>query len=315
MDIRVIYVIPSIHLLYYMLCISVPFYTQRYHASIPLFGITFKTLKIMLQPTKEHLHPLNFVEKHTFALANWCNVHLKNYFIQWNALFMYTLIWFGLSRRLTVKGLENVADVTPSSSVLLASNHRTFFDFFVITWINFDRSNLPRRILFPVRANFFYTNYIGFCLNFVMGGCAMFPPIFREHEKKGFNTYAIDRIADELEQGGVTIGMHPEGTRNKSSDPYSVLPAKPGIGHVLTKTTKATVIPIFIIGMSNRYIKEVWKNWFAPKRYPIVVYYGKKVEFTDTDPHTMSDIIVEKIRDLAETHRNSQDIEGKNGKL
>ena len=55
---------------------------------------------------------------------------------------MYALIWFGLSRRLTVEGLDNIDHLDERSSVLISSNHRTFFDFFVVTWVNFDRTKV-----------------------------------------------------------------------------------------------------------------------------------------------------------------------------
>ena len=156
---------------------------------------------------------------------------------------MYALIWVGLSRRLTVKGMDNIKHLTPNDAVLIASNHRTFFDFFVITWINFDRTTLSRRIFFPVRSNFFYDNFIGWFINFFMGGCAMFPPIFRDETKKEFNKYSISRIMYELKQGSATIGFHPEGRRNRNSDPYSFLPAKAGIGHIAVECPKVPVIP------------------------------------------------------------------------
>ena len=149
-------------------------------------------------------------ERAAFWIADRCNRIFKRPFMLWNACFMYALIWIGLSRRLHVKGLENIAELTPQSSVLIASNHRTFFDFFVITWINFDRTLLPRNIYFPVRSNFFYDNIIGVLLNIVMGGCAMFPPIFRKAEKKAFNKYSMKRLAEELQRGAATIGFHPE---------------------------------------------------------------------------------------------------------
>jgi 1-acyl-sn-glycerol-3-phosphate acyltransferase len=234
----------------------------------------------MIKPSSSQIQSLSFVERFAYRAANLCNQTVKVPFIYWNACFMYILIWFGLSRRLYVSGLDNIKEITPDSRIIIAANHRTFFDFFVTTWVNFDRTNLPRKIYFPVRSRFFYDNLFGVIINFVMGGFAMFPPVFRAKDKKDFNRYSIDRIIFELDRAGVTIGFHPEGTRNKSLDPYSFLPGKPGIGEVILRAKQAETIPVFIIGMGNRYLVEVYRNIFKPSQHPIHVRYGKPLQFS-----------------------------------
>ena len=257
-----------------------------------------------LQPKPEQLAALSFTERWIYRVADWCNRTLKQPFMLWNACFMYAIIWLGLSRRLNVSGLEHVKDLDQNSSVLIASNHRTFFDFFVVTWVNFDRSNLPRNIYFPVRSNFFYDNFIGLFLNFFMGGCAMFPPIFRDPSKKVFNAYSIERLIALLQNGSATVGFHPEGTRNKDPDPYSFLPARPGIGHVIEHCPNTNVIPVFIIGMSNRYIVEIYRNWFCAGQYPIWVCYGPPKKWkSGTDPHEIAEQTLEAIIDLSKEHQ------------
>ncbi len=217
---------------------------------------------------------------------------------------MYALIWFGLSRRLTVRGMENIADLTPDDAILIAANHRTFFDFFVITWINFDRTTLSRRIFFPVRANFFYDRFIGWIINLFMGGCAMFPPIFRDGPKKEFNKYSIQRIIYELRQGNATVGFHPEGRRNPSPDPYSFLPAKAGIGHIAKECPNVPVIPVFIVGMTNNYAREVYRNWFQADQYPITVYYGKQLRWGESaSAESIAEHTLDEIKQLAHTHK------------
>ena len=133
----------------------------------------------------------------------------------------------------------------------------------------------------------------------------MFPPIFRSPRKKSFNRYAIDRVIFELQRAGVTIGFHPEGTRNKNPDPYSFLPAKPGIGEVLRRAPEAQAIPVFIIGMSNRYIIEVFRNIFVPSKYPIFVRYGKPMSFTNEDQEaiTIASQIMDSIIALSIEHQ------------
>ena len=261
----------------------------------------------MIKPSSSQLQALSRFERLVFQVADWVNQVLKYPFIYWNACFMYILIWFGLSRRLHVKGLDNIKDLQSSDSLIIASNHRTFFDFFVITWVNFDRTNLPRRIFFPVRSRFFYDNILGIFLNFIMGGFAMFPPLFREPNKKIFNKYAIDRLVYELNQGNATIGFHPEGTRNKSTDPYSFLPPRSGVGDVIRSAATAKTIPMFIIGMSNSYLTEVYRNLVAPSKYPIFVCYGKPLTFPETtlESQQISEKVMSSIVSLSEEHRQS----------
>ena len=194
---------------------------------------------------------------------------------------MNILIWFGLSRRLTLHGLENLKEYNTDSRVILISNHRTFFDFFVISWITFNKTSLPKRIFFPVRSTFFYTSWIGIPFCFFMGGYSMFPPIMRESSKRSFNHYALQRMVDELRTQGTLLGFHPEGTRNKSNDPHSLLPPKKGVGKVYQNYPEATVLPVYIRGITNNLAREFWCNWFSAKKHPIDVYFGTPPECPD----------------------------------
>ena len=109
----------------------------------------------------------------------------------------------------------------------------------------------------------------------------MFPPIMRDPKKKIFNSYALKRVAAELRDQGVIIGFHPEGTRNKNPDHTTLLPARPGVGEVIHNTPEATTIPVFIAGPTNRVFREFYVNWFAAKKNPVVVFYGKPINTSD----------------------------------
>ena len=132
----------------------------------------------------------------------------------------------------------------------------------------------------------------------------MFPPIFRDNNKKEFNKYSISRIIHELRQGKATIGFHPEGKRNRNPDPYSFLPAKPGIGHIVVECPKVPVIPVFIVGITNNYAREVYRNWFAPRDFPITVYYGAPMFWNDdAKAQEIANDTLERIEHLATTHQ------------
>ena len=132
----------------------------------------------------------------------------------------------------------------------------------------------------------------------------MFPPVFRDDSKKEFNKYSVQRVIHELQQGNATIGFHPEGRRNPNPDPYSFLPAKAGIGHIASECPNTAVIPVFIIGMTNNYFREVYRNWFQASSYQITVYYGRPLHWDpDTPAHQIAEDTLSKIEELATTHK------------
>ncbi|MBM76452.1 MAG: hypothetical protein CMK59_13685 [Proteobacteria bacterium] len=277
----------------------------------------------MLQPTKEQLLKLSWIERFSYKSANWFNCNLKEPFIWWNRIFMFSLIWLGLSRRLFVHGLDNIKDLDRTSSVVIAANHRTFFDFFVITWVNYTYTKFPRRIFFPVRSKFFYDTLIGTFLNGIMGGFAMFPPIMREEKKKHFNRFALDRLVNELETKPAVVGFHPEGRRNKDPNPYELLPARPGIGEIILRSNQITTVPVFIIGPTNNVLLDFWRNWFSPQKYPIHVRYGKPISKDELselsaaqkDDHLKaSELCMSRIQKLMIQHKNELSIDSKQTK-
>ncbi len=199
----------------------------------------------------------------------------------WITTFMRSMIWFCGGRRYTVFGSQVLEDFTPESQVLIVSNHRSFFDMYVISYMTVTRSKLSRRAFFPVRSDFFYDRWLGGFVNAAMSGFMMFPPVFRDPKKSRFNLYGLRRVADELSVPGTYVGIHPEGTRGKGDDPYEFLPAQPGVGRIALEAKDARVVPVFLVGMSNNLLREAYRNWFEPSRYPIDIVFGKDVELDD----------------------------------
>lgn len=187
------------------------------------------------------------------------------------------------SNLLDVRGLHHVLDLQPDRGVLLCSNHRSFFDMYVVTSVL--RNEAPawfRDIYFPVRSNFFYDQWSGLAVNLAISGGAMYPPIFRDRNKSGLNKVAVNRIVRLLERRGAVVGMHPEGTRGKGDDPYQLLPAKPGVGQMALRS-RATVLPIWITGMVNDFSKQVLANFRtgSAKGDPVRVTFGPPVDLSD----------------------------------
>ena len=180
---------------------------------------------------------------------------------------------FLISRRLQIRGAERLANIPPGAPLLVLANHRSFFDLFIVGWTLLNRCGLRRRISFPVRANFFYENPLGLLINLALSGGAMFPPFFRSKTLHGFNEYALGLIVERLREQGTLVGFHPEGTRNKGADPYTLLPAQVGAGLLALKTRpEAVIIPAFVNGLSNSFAKELWNNLRG--REPVVVVFG-----------------------------------------
>jgi 1-acyl-sn-glycerol-3-phosphate acyltransferase len=177
-----------------------------------------------------------------------------------------------------VHGEQRLPKLDENDSFVVVSNHRSFFDLFVVTAYLVKRG-LPHRILFPVRANFFYDKALGFFVNGVMSFFAMYPPVFRERKRAPLNLAGIDETIRILRKGGSFIGLHPEGTRNLSDDPYSLLPGQPGVGRII-HGARVKVLPVFINGLGNDIVKQVSSN-YTKTGGPVNVVFGAPVDFGD----------------------------------
>jgi 1-acyl-sn-glycerol-3-phosphate acyltransferase len=183
------------------------------------------------------------------------------------------------TRNLTqVVGLEHLPDLQGQGSFLVVANHRSFFDLYVVT-AELIRRGMKKRIVFMVRSNFFYDSVLGFFVNFFMSFLAMYPPVFRERKKLAMNPLALDELSWLLRQNGVFAGIHPEGTRNRDSDPYTLLPAKPGVGRII-RQAGVPVIPVFVNGLGNEVLKQVRGN-FDGTGQKITIVFGAAISFDD----------------------------------
>ncbi|MEO7109379.1 MAG: lysophospholipid acyltransferase family protein [Polyangiaceae bacterium] len=177
-----------------------------------------------------------------------------------------------------VHGEERLPRLDEKDSFVVVSNHRSFFDLFVVTAYLVKRG-LPHRILFPVRANFFYDKALGFFVNGAMSFFAMYPPVFRERKRAPLNLAGIDETIRILRKGGAFIGLHPEGTRNLGDDPYSLLPGQPGVGRII-HGARVKVLPVFVNGLGNDIVKQVSSN-YTKTGGPVNVVFGAPVDFGD----------------------------------
>jgi len=236
----------------------------------------------MIQPTAEQFKNVPKIERFWFRVADFLLCHARPALIVWNQIFMVHFSWLMTGPRIRRWGMEHLDSLGPKDCIIFVSNHRSFFDFYVIGPILYTRTKLNKRILFPVRSPFFYDSLIGGFVNAIMSGFFMFPPIMREKEKRAFNNYSLDRMVDELNQDGMLLGVHPEGTRNKGDDPYSFLRVQPGVGTILAKSAHTRAVPVFVKGLTNSMGTELGRTWSTRRQaHPIDVVFGAPIEFDD----------------------------------
>ncbi len=193
--------------------------------------------------------------------------------------------------------------------MLLASNHRSFFDLYAITCWLFRTTRLLEKIYFPVKADFFYERPLGVAVSLIMSALSMYPPVFRQPGKRDFNFYGVKRLIQLLEQPGNVVGVHPEGTRNLGSDPYTQLKAQPGVGK-LVMGARPTVLPIFINGLCND-IKDQVRGNFDGTGAPVIIVVGEPLELSSfysrknilRTQKELADYVLEKIGELGPVER------------
>ncbi|WP_342381294.1 1-acyl-sn-glycerol-3-phosphate acyltransferase [Myxococcus stipitatus] len=188
--------------------------------------------------------------------------------------------WIHFANRhlLHVVGYERVPPLDPAKSYVLASNHRSFFDLYV-TGAFLMRQGLHHRMVFPVRSNFFYDSPLGFLVNGSMSFFAMYPPLFRERSRQSLNLASLQEVVRLLQRGGTLTGVHPEGTRNQGPDPYTLLPAQSGVGRIIHQS-RATVIPLFINGLTNSIVRQFSGNLLRTGS-PVVLVFGEPLAMDD----------------------------------
>lgn len=228
---------------------------------------------------------LSFLERFAVLIGKALNETAAGKRIQTAFLRKVSFAWVSgaLAPRMLVTGLDELARMQPDRGVMIVSNHRSFFDLYAISaaiWMG--KVPWAKELLFPVRSNFFYERFVGILVNLLIGGGAMYPPVFRQPERTALNGEMIDKVSSFLQKPGVMVGMHPEGTRNKGDDRYAMLPAQPGVG-VLALKAHPVVIPVFIQGLTNSLPYELRARRIPNIRRndPCICIFGRPMEYGD----------------------------------
>ena len=267
-----------------------------------------------IEPTPEELAVLSPVERFAFRFSRRMNRGRWKSF--WT--FCQRTVGMGWIRLCTynlmrVYGVEHVEAVSHERPLLLVANHRTFFDMYVVSAELFRRTTFEKRLFFPVRGRFFYESPVGMLVNLLMGWWSMYPPFFAAgsspiREKREFDKFSMRELVDLCRRGrGNLIGFHPEGTRNRSPDPYSLLPPKFGIGKLI-READPQVVPVFVAGLTNDLPRQIKRNWTGGE--PIRVHFGEAMDFSqfrDRDGmrtyKEIAEFVMSKLAELAERDR------------
>ena len=266
-----------------------------------------------LLPTAEEVGVLAPMERSGFKLARAMNFGAWKRFWTFCQRHIGSLwIYLATYNLMNVFGIENVQNSDPDRPLLLVANHRSFFDMYTVSSVMFRRTTRPITLYFPVRAKFFYDRPLGWFVNLVMGWWSMYPPFFREEgegEKRKFDKFSLRELT-RLASGGYghIIGFHPEGKRNLNEDPYSFLPAQPGIGKVILNADPQ-VIPVVIAGLGNDLPKQIMGNWTGGEK--VRIWFGEPIDLSGFQGkrdslrahNEIADFLMTKIAELSEKDR------------
>ena len=232
----------------------------------------------MLRPTPEQLAPLSRSERMWFRFADTINrtPALKGAATGFLKAVGRNWVAAATGNLTHLYGVEHLRAIPRDRGLFVIANHRSFFDFYVISSVLLRELSWIERMYFPVRANFFYESALGSAVNGIMSAWAMYPPVMRDGPKRAFNNYAVEFVQEELERPGTVVGFHPEGTRGKGPDPYELLPANIGAGAIVHKS-RPTVLPVFTLGLINDFPRQVKSN-FDGTGAPVTMVFGPPMD-------------------------------------
>jgi 1-acyl-sn-glycerol-3-phosphate acyltransferase len=267
------------------------------------------------EASAEELAVLSSFERFAYRWCTRMNAGYWKRFWTWcQRIFGAGWIHLATYNLMNVYGLEHVDAAARDKPILLVANHRSFFDMYTVSTVLFRRTKWRKQLFFPVRGRFFYQSPLGLFVNLVMGWWSMYPPFFAAGEKpllqkRAFDQFSMRLLSDLCRNGaGNVIGFHPEGTRNKSGDPYSYLPAQPGVGKLI-KDAAPQVIPVYITGLGNDLPRQVLGNWIGGEQ--IRIHFGPQLDLTEQlakkdrirTYKEIADFVMSKIAELGEQDR------------
>lgn len=205
-----------------------------------------------------------------------------------------------------VSGAEHLDNIEAPRGLIIAANHRSFFDLFTCSaYLVNHHPHLIRRIYCPVRTTFFYSRPLGTVINLALSGGSMWPPIFRDERGPSLNSRGLEDLAAQMSSGSL-LGMHPEGRRSVD-DPYELLPAKKGLGIIMKACHPDTlVMPYFTLGLSNS-LSDVIKQSRTEAKTMVSLRFGRPSRTGDIvngrTPAAATEHVMHQIHDLGQADK------------
>ncbi len=182
-----------------------------------------------------------------------------------------------IDNRLHLLGAEHLPR---DESFVLAANHRSYFDLYAVMiafWPLFAKAPY---LYCPVRTAFFYEKPLGVLFNVAVCANAMYPPVFRDQRGRHLNRYAIGHAVHLLHWSPRTIiALHPEGRRSRGEDPYTLMPARPGVGRI-GLAARRPIVPVFVNGLASSF-RGVVRDRMSLDGPPVRVLVGAPVAVDD----------------------------------
>jgi 1-acyl-sn-glycerol-3-phosphate acyltransferase len=143
-------------------------------------------------------------------------------------------LYYKVSHRVSVRGLEKLPVCGP---YIVASNHISNHDpILLAAFLNHNIKFMAKKELFRVPV-----------LRSIVKRLDAFPV-----HRNGIGIGAI-RHAIRLLNMGQTVGIFPEGTRNRDGRP---IPYKPGVGFIATRSNCAVIVPVAICAQQRRFFRS-----------------------------------------------------------
>lgn len=229
----------------------------------------------MFTPTEQFIGAIARSVNHRPMLKRCSHLFLRGIGARW--------VHYCSRNLLRVSGLEAIAALDADRGVIIASNHRSYADMYLLSSVLLPRCGWIERMYFPVRSEFVYDRIGGLLANALIAGMAMYPPVYRQPSRRALNRDTVSFLVDALRQRGTVVGVHPEGRRSMTVDPYTLLPAQPGLGEIVHRA-QPIVIPAFITGVPEDLFAGVRANFSrgsAPVTPTITITFGEPLTFDD----------------------------------
>ena len=226
----------------------------------------------MLTPMEQLIGSIARRVNHGPVLKRCSHAFLRNVGAAW--------VHFCSRNLLRVDNADSLAALAPERGVIIASNHRSYADMYLLASVLLPRCRWIERMYFPVRSEFIYDHIGGLLANALIAGMAMYPPVYRQPARRALNRDTVTFLVNELARRGSIVGVHPEGRRNTSADPYALLPAQPGLGEIVHRA-RPLVIPAFIAGVPDDLLGGIRGNFGGGAPATITITFGEPRTFDE----------------------------------